>query len=165
MASYETDIIKLQKLWESSQGNSFNLDFNQIETLIYNNQKIQLNPRINIINSIVDTGGQYQPVQLLINQPAIGTQTQDTNIYGAVLSVTITNIPEQWIPFVRFNIGTDMLQPIDEGTLTWFTEVENVNTNGTLVKATWNLSFIINYQPNDFQFKIYLTFVNPTLLL
>ena len=68
--------------------------------------------------------------------------------------------------FVRFNIGTDSTQNIMEGTLTWFTEVEDANVDGTIVKATWHLGYILNsINPPDFQFKIYLTFLSPTLLL
>lgn len=164
--SYETDVIKLQKLWESSQGNKFSLDFTDLELAKYNDKTSQLIPRINNIRSLVDVGGSYQPVQLLLNQPALGNQTEPTQVFGALIEITINNIPDQWIPFVRFNIGTDSTQNILQGQLTWFTEVEEVNADNTLFKVTWHLGYFINASNiPDFQFKIYLTFLNPTLLL
>ena len=166
MASFETDVLKLQKQWESSQGNKFNLDFTDLALDQYVNKLFELQPRINLINSVIDAGGKLQPVQLLLNQPPLGNQTQSTNVYGALIDVTINNIPEQWIPFVRFNIGTDRSQDIVGGTLTWFTEVEDANVDGTIVKATWHLGYFINLTTvPDFQFKIYLTFIPPTIAL
>ena len=166
MSYFESDVLKLQKQWESIQGNKFSLDFTDLALDQYNNKLFELQPRINLINSVIDAGGKLQPVQLLLNQPPLGNQTQSTNVYGALINVTINNIPEQWIPFVRFNIGTDSTQNIMEGTLTWFTEVEDANVDGTIVKATWHLGYILNsINPPDFQFKIYLTFLSPTLLL
>lgn len=166
MASFESDVLKLQKQWESTQNNKFELDFTDLALYNYGYKLFQLLPRINTINSLIDKGGDFQPVQLLLNQQPIGSQTQVYKIFGALIDVTITNIPEQWIPFVRFNIGTDSMQDITKGQLTWFTEVENSGTNTTLVKTTWHLGYFINLTTvPDFQFKIYLTFLSPTLLL
>ena len=164
MASFESDVLKLQKQWESTQGNKFSLDFTDLALDQYNNKLFELQPRINLINSVIDAGGKLQPVQLLLNQPPLGNQTQSTNVYGALIDVTINNIPEQWIPFVRFNIGTDSSQYIVAGQLTWFTEIEEISTN--IVKATWHLGYFINLTTvPDFQFKIYLSFLSPTIVL
>ena len=161
--TFETDLKKLQKLWDLGQANEFNLNFTQLKLVKYYQNITELPSKLTTITNLVDKGGTLQPIQLLLNQSPLGNQISPTQVFGAEIDVIINNFPEQWIPFVRFNIGMDNIQVL--GTLTWFTEFEPTSADGTIGKATWHLGYYVTESIPDFQFKMYLTFVNPNLLV
>src|SRR5271169_4214450 len=110
MASFETDLKKLQKLWEKGQLNEIVIQTSQVNNSIKNNQIEELSPRVLQINTLTDIGQGYTNLVIL------GQNSGGYNVYGMNWIIT-ANIPEAWIPFARFNVGYNavgLLQIVQE---------------------------------------------------
>lgn len=94
--SYETDLKKLQKLWEGSESNSKAITEAQIQQAHKQAQILGLPSRELLINQLLDIGGEWQGISTLMTTPY--------QIAGFKWQITKT-IPESWIPNIRINIG------------------------------------------------------------
>jgi hypothetical protein len=162
--SYESDIKKLQKLWENSQDNGFTLEVTQVNLYKQNQNIEQLPPRIININNLVDQGGELQDVKLLVAQ--LDGSVGSFKTTGMQWVITANNIPENWLSMVRFEVGYQFTgdDPTTNTQFSWFVTFEPSLTDSTIGKATWYVTFSALQTP-DFKIKLYFVLLNPNLFV
>ena len=168
--SFDTDLKKLQKLWDSGQSNKFIMDVTRTKLSKQGQQIEELNPRILDFSHIMDVGGKWEDIKILADQ--LGgwiAQTEITN--GFLWDIKLTNVPKNFIPMVRVNLGYDFLgvDPTADAQICQFVEI-NPSTNSftpNIVTIIWHVAFVIptSVQPPDFNLKLYLTILNPNLFV
>lgn len=159
--SHETDIKKLQKLWDGGQDNTNNLDkANDIQVTktnqITNIQTPELTTKL--LRSI---GGDFKNISILMTSPY--------TIKGFTWTIT-ENLPEDWIPMLRIDVEYQYTGGnLDFNNIyTYLNKVLGIQPlpNG-FVAATWQIGlFLVSYNPAvnipDFQAKLVFTFIPPS---
>jgi hypothetical protein len=164
MASYESDVKKLQKMWDKGQDNTNNIQSLQQTQTIKEQQVISLPPIETVINNLNDLGGDYIDIKTLMTFPY--------QINGFNWQITYV-LPESWIPNIRIDIGYNYQAGSGAFTnvVTYMNKVVGIvpvpNSNG-LVQATWYVNlFLCAYNPQvvipDFQAKLYFVLIDPSL--
>jgi hypothetical protein len=162
--SFETDLKKLQKMWDNGQDNGATTDNAELAQALQDIVRQSLVPNNLTINVLEDIGGDYIDITSYMTDPYMvsGFQWKIAKV-----------MPEVWIPQIRHGFkyqftgslsNFDQIQSYQNVAL----EVEPVNGLPGIVTATWNIAFyVVNYDPSkkvpDFQAKLCFTFVPPSL--
>lgn len=188
--TFETDIKKLQKMWENGQNNQNNIDDSYINQNIKKSQVIDLNASQQNFNKLVNLTTDWQNIVTLV--PNVNPQPNPSQYPVSGFQWTITKqLPEIWLPMVRFAVGynylpntqtkyiiiNDIAYPTNFSLFssfqTQFTSVTSIvrtDPNNLIVTATWSINLIftnLNYPETiyptvpDFQAKLYMILLNP----
>lgn len=163
--SFESDVKKLQKMWDRGQDNTNKVSDSQNLQAIKEAQIGALPPAEIIIDSLTDIGGKFKDIQVLMAIPYV--------IKG--FEWTISKVmPEVWIPSIRVTVGYNYPGGASfTNVQTFYNTALNVvpvsGSNG-MVTATWDITlFLAAYDPTvtipDFQAKLYFTLVDPSQLV
>lgn len=161
--SFESDIKKLQKLWDGGQENVINADSAQKIAFMKKQQLEQiLKPALNT-KVLPDIGGDYKDIITMMTDPY--------NVSGFLWTITKT-LPEDWIPLVKINIGYNYNGQIGDfsNIITYLNKVVTLNpsSNGNGdVTVTWQIGmYLVSYDPTviipDFQAKLYFLLISPS---
>lgn len=161
--SFESEIKKLQKLWDNGENN---------QNSIFDSQSIQFTKQqqIDDINSpqfttkiLQDIGGDYIPISSFMTYPYL--------VSGFKWKIVLT-LPESWVPLIDITIGYNYtgLTTDFNNISTYYNKVINISPTtigSNLVIATWNIGlFLVSYNPNntipDFSAKLYFTLIDPS---
>ena len=172
--SFDTEKHKIQKNWEGSQNNTFQIDS---ATLIQDKKKTQIklsNSNLSVFNKQITLNSEWLPMEeKSMTSNLFANQSQSYSISMI--------IPEEYIPFARLNVayrridGTDVfssLAIIYEDVL----QIINVavknefglpisNQSQNLKQVIWNVGFTQSgsalAQWYDFEIKFFFTLINP----
>lgn len=166
--SFETERKKVQKLWEGSQLNQFTIQVARTVNTIKGQQVQQLPPRVIQLNVLNDLGSDWiddiAVVKFIDNN---GKPYADTIAFQWEITATL---PEDWIPFARFNFAYDNSGGIDpfvnlQTNLQYFVGMNLTQPNPNLVAVTWYITMSVrafgSHLPSDFRGKLYFTLLNP----
>lgn len=170
--SFETDIKKLQKLWENSQDNNLQIDSVTIIEGLKRRQIGQTIPILPSFNQIQDFNVDWADITVPISFDIVAG-----NYYLLVQWEVVATLPDNWIPFARFQMGYRMSDsPISSITIDPFqqsgntcrynhtTQIEDI-AGSVLKKVTWNISFFVSNSDstllNTFQTKLFFILLNP----
>jgi hypothetical protein len=160
--SFETDLKKLQKMWDNGQDNTNLLADAQMRQSIKKQQVKNLFPIQTVITNLNDIGGNYIDIKVLMTKPYL--------INGFQWTITQV-LPESWIPMIRLEIGYNASGVVFNNIVTYMNKVVNVvPTFNGMVIATWNINlFLCSYNTTviipDFQAKLYFTLIDPNLVV
>lgn len=161
--SYESELKKLQKLWDRGQDNANNIDYAQDRQFI----KIQQIKAINtppLTTKVLDEiGGPYKDISVFQTSPYL--------VSGFKWTITQT-LPENWIPQVRIDVEYNYQGQLGDfsNIVTYFNKVLMVNpvpNSKSDVVAEWQVGlFLVAYDPTikipDFKAKLLFTLVDPS---
>lgn len=169
--SFESDVKKLQKMYQKAQETKITLDFTDVLMSQYAQKIDDLAPVINVNYPLIDKGTTFQPMSILLNDPPVGNFL-GIYVKGVQFDITINGIPGKYVPFVRFAFIVDDASGTS-GQLNWFVNaIPTGSTASDLYDATWHVGYFEqgNYNdanpiPGDFNVKISLMIVNPAIAL
>jgi len=159
--SFESDVKKLQKMWDATQNNQNLLQNAQNIAAPFVNGLQDLLPNGMSIASINDIGGNFQTISVLMTDPY--------QVSGTTWSITKT-LPETWVPNVRIGIGYNYQgsESDFDNVNNYFNKVVSVKDAGNgNVTATWNIGvYWVGYDPANtlpvFSVKLYFVLVDPS---
>jgi len=159
--SFESDVKKMQKMWEATQANQNLLQNAQNIAASFVNGLQDLLPNGMSIAAINDIGGDFAPINVLMTTPY--------QINGYTWTITKT-LPETWVPNVRIGIGYDYQgsESDFDNVNNYFNKVVSVKVAGNgNVTATWNIGvYWVGYDPANtlpvFSVKLYFVLVDPS---
>jgi hypothetical protein len=159
--SFESERLKMQKMWESTKENQNLLNKAQSIQAPYVNDLGSLLPNQFEISALNQLGGDYQDIAVLMTTPY--------QVSGFQWTITKT-LPEVWIPNLRIDVGYNWQggDSAFDNMPCYFNKVLNLTPSTTgIVTATWNIGlFFISYDPTvvipSFQAKLYFTLIDPS---
>ena len=159
--SFESERLKLQKMWEATEANKILLDKATSIQAPYVNDLGSLLPNQFEISALNQLGGDYQEIKSLMTTPY--------QVSGFQWTITKT-LPEVWIPNLRVDVGYNFTGSDDafDNMPCYFNKTLSLTPSTTgIVTATWNIGlFFVSYDPNNvipsFQAKLYFTLIDPS---
>lgn len=161
--SFETDVLKLQKMWEETQANNQGLtDAHMIQKMQETMAKQNIVPRDFIVNYLNNIGGDYQGSTILMTAPYQVT---------AFTWQVIKTLPEAWIPLIRIDIAYNFVGSATafNNVSSYLNKVLNVQKTATdgIVEATWNIGwYFVQYNSSDvlpsFEAKLLFSLIPPS---
>ena len=162
--SYESEIKKVQKMWDKGQDLADQIAINQTNQDKKQNQAdYDIAALQNVVNNLTDLGGGYKPIKTLMALP------YTINGFDWTISYTL---PEWWIPQIRLEVAYNYNgnAPFDK-VVTYLNKVISVvpAQNG-FVTATWLVNwYLVCYDPTviipDFSAKLYFVLIDPSRIV
>lgn len=177
--SFESDKRHLKQIWENAQQNGSGIIQATFKQGLKESQLKLVPSRQTSFNKAIELGTDWMVVE-----PPFRTATGTYNYFAVVYDITM-NIPEDWIPMARYQLGyrnsasdTASVDPLRGQLISnaWFVEVEDINqfdefgipigSNSTNIKkVTYHISFDVNQigvtPMVDFEMKLFFTLFNP----
>jgi hypothetical protein len=159
--SFESDIKKMQKLWDGSQDNQNAIARANDIQITKKQQIIELNTPPLTTKVLDEIGGAYKPISVFMTKPY--------QVNGFLWTVTKL-LPEDWIPMIRTGVAyqyTGANTAFDKISTFYNVIVNVVPAPNGLVLATWSVGlYCVSYDPTypipDFLAKLYFTLIDPS---